>query len=106
MGMYKKENVIANHILPSQFQGLILPNLLEVTFKADTLKTPDYEASGVEVNYKFHDPNPQVKITILDRFRLFLLEQSISTFFQFVVIYFSQFIPQILFLIYSLAVVG
>ena len=106
MGMNKKVNVIANYILPSQFQYRILPNLQEATFKADTLKTPDFEASNVEFKYKFYDPNPQVKKTILDRLRLFLLEQSISAFFQFIVMYFSQFIPQILFLIYFLAAAG
>jgi hypothetical protein len=106
MGMNKKVNVIANYILPSQFQDRILPNLQEATFKADTLKTPDFEASNVEFKYKFYDPNPQVKKTILDRLRLFLLEQSISAFFQFIVMYFSQFIPQILFLIYFLAAAG
>jgi len=101
MGMNKKGDEIANHILPSQFQDLILPNLQEVSFKADTIKTPDFEASGVEVNYKFQDPNPQViryqqakkERTILDRLRLFLLKQSITAFFQFIIMYFPRFIP-------------
>jgi hypothetical protein len=106
MGMNKKGNAIANHIFLNLCQNLKLPNLQEFNFKAGTLKILDLEAHDVDLNYKFRDPNPQVKKTILDRFRLFLLEQSISAFFQFIVIYFPQFIPQILFLIYSLVAVG
>ena len=106
MGINKKANMIANHILPSQSQDLILPNLQEATFKAGTLKILDFEAHDVELKYKFRDPNSQVKKTILDRLWLFLLEQSITASFQFVVMYFPQFIPQILFLIYSLVAVG
>ena len=101
MGIDKKGNMIANHILPSQFKNRILPNLQEVTFKADTLKTPDFEASSVELNYKFQAPNPQVteyhqvkkENSILVKLRLFAVKQSITAFFQFIIKYFSRFIP-------------
>ena len=101
MGMNRKGDAIANHILPSQFQDLIFPNLQEVSFKADTIKTPDFEAFGVKVNYKFQDPNPQMieckqvkkEGTFSDKLRLFTVKQSITAFFQFIIMYFPRFIP-------------
>jgi len=82
MGMNKKGNAIANHIFLNLRQNLKLPNLQEFNFKAGSLKILDFEAHDIELNYKFRDPNPQVKKTILDRLRLFLLEQSITASFQ------------------------
>jgi len=88
----KNRNVIADHLFSNQLQDLILSLLQEATFKADTIKMPDFEASGVEIKYKFKDPNPQVtdcqqvkkEKSLLDRLFLFTLKQSISTFFSWI----------------------
>jgi hypothetical protein len=102
MGMVKKgEDALKKLILPKQFQNLILPNLQEATFRADTIKIPDFEASGVEVTCKFQPPNPQfvktkqVKIenSFLDKLWLFVLKQTFSTFCQFFIIHYSRFLP-------------
>jgi hypothetical protein len=114
MVMNKKDKAIAiNHNLPEQFQDPILPNLQELNFKADKLKFSDFEAIGVDFSCKFYNPNLQ-KIepqeikkekTIWDKLRLFVAKQSTVALFQFIIMYFPQFLPQIVFLIFSLVLV-
>jgi hypothetical protein len=112
MGTNRKGNFIANNTdLPMQILNCILPYLQEINIKADKLNAD--EASGIEVNCKFHAPNPQVTetqqvkkgTTILDKLWLFAVEKSLTAFFQFIFMEFPQFIPMIMFLTFSLAAV-
>jgi hypothetical protein len=114
MGAGKKYRaVIKDRLLPRQFQNLKLPNLQEATFKADKIKLSGFEASGVELTCKFHDPNPKVfepqeikkEKTISDKLWLFIVKQSIIAFFQLIIMNYSQFLPYIIFLIFSLVLV-
>jgi hypothetical protein len=90
-----------NKDLPKSLQNHTSPNLQVVTIKADKIKTSDFEASGVEVIYKFWNPNSQTvetqKIkkeeTASARVGLFAVKQFISTFFQFILMKFPQRLP-------------
>jgi hypothetical protein len=102
MGRKKKGTSVANNaVMPIPFLSHKLPHLREFTFKADKLKVSGYEASGVEVTYKFQAPKPQVikthqikkEKTLWDKLWLFVVKQSLSSFFQIVIKHFQQFIP-------------
>jgi len=112
MGRKKKRASLANNInMPIQFFTRKLPHLQEFTFKADKLKISGYEASGVEVTYKFQPlKHEAVEIhqvkkqkTLFDELWLFLVKQSITTFFRYINMDYSQFLPYIVYLIFSLA---
>jgi len=97
----KDKAVTKNYLIPKQLQNSMLSNLQEVTFKADKIKLSDFDASGVEITLKFHDPNPKVnelqKIkkekTFLDKIWLFIVKQSITAYFQWIIEHYQQFIP-------------
>ena len=102
METVKKDRTVAEkNLLPRQFHTFILPNLQEFTVKADWLKTSDFEASGLEINCKYQDLSPQVaepqqtktEITIWDKLWLFVVEKSISAYFQIFVYCFLRYIP-------------
>jgi hypothetical protein len=106
----KHKTVAKNHSLPRQSLKHLLPNLQEATFKADKLKLSDFEAYGVEIHCKFQVSNPQVAITrqiekektVLVKLWLFIVKQSITAFFQLIILNHSQLLPYIIFLIFSL----
>ncbi|MDR2952597.1 MAG: hypothetical protein LBU82_05070 [Treponema sp.] len=106
----KHKAIVKNHSLPGQSLKHLLPNLQEATFKADKLKSSGFEAYGVEINCKFQLSNPHVaktrqiekEKTVLDKLWLFIVKQSITAFFQLIILKHSQLLPYILFLIFSL----
>jgi hypothetical protein len=111
MKMNKKGKLVAENTgLPIQLLNLILPYLQEATFKADNINLSTNEVNGFEGNLKFRKPNPQIAgshqvkkgKTLFDKFWLFIVKQSITALFQFIIICFPEFIPQIVFLIFSL----
>jgi len=115
MGKKKKGTSMTNNTdMPIQFLNRKLPHLQKFTFKADKLKVSGYEASGVKVTYKFQHIKPQVVKThqvkkskkLFNKLWLFLVKQSITAFFQFIYMNSSQFLPYIIYLIFSLALGG
>jgi len=91
---------LKNHYLPDQIFYPRLPNLHEAKFKADKIKTHDFEITGVEITYKFHSKNPKVAEirqsfikTLWDKLWLIIVKQSFSFVFQFVVLFCSRFLP-------------
>jgi len=112
MGRKKKGTSIANNTdMPIQFLNRKLSYLLEFTFKADKIKASDYEASDVEITYKFQSLEPETTKTpqvkkeknLLNKLWLFLVKQSITAFFRFINMNTLQFFPYIVYLIFSLA---
>jgi hypothetical protein len=102
MEMQKKGTSVANSTdLFIQLLNLRLPNVKEASFKADKVKLPGFEASGVEYSYKFHDTNPKVREsqetkkgkTIWDKLWLFVVKQSITAYFQIFIKSFPRFLP-------------
>jgi hypothetical protein len=97
----KGKDTSGNRGLPRQFQKLILPYLQEVTFKADTVKLPDFEASGIEITCKFNNPNSQeketvkvkTKIPLMVKFRQFMFKQFFSSIFQMFIMSYFRFLP-------------
>jgi hypothetical protein len=111
MEMNKKGKLVAdNTSLSIQLLNLILPYLQEATFKADNINLSTNEINGFEGNLKFREHNPQIseshqvkkQKTLFDKLWLFVAKQSIVALFQFIIMYFPQFLPQIVFLIFSL----
>ena len=93
--------IVKDNLLSKQFQNLILPNLEEITIKADRLKIDDFEASGLEINIKYQDNNPQVpepqqintKETIWDKLWLFTAKRYITAVIQFFVYCCTRYLP-------------
>jgi hypothetical protein len=112
VGMNKKNKLAANNAdLLRQSLNLILPYVREVDFKADKLTAN--EATGVKINCKFHDSNSKTvetqqlkkETTIWDIFWLIIERlSSINGFFQFIIMEYQDFMPQVLFLIFSMVV--
>jgi len=109
----KTKTVTKGYILPSDFHKLILPNLQEVTFKAEKTNLFGSEAYGVELTCKFYYPTPKVispkkgkkKKSISDKLWLFVVKQSITAFFRFFFMSYQQFMPLALFLTFSMVAV-
>jgi len=51
--------IAKERLLTKQLQNLILSNLEEATFKAETIKLSSFEASGIEFTCKYHNPNSE-----------------------------------------------
>jgi hypothetical protein len=109
----KVTSLAENTDLPVQMLNLILPYLQEVTFKVGNIDISNNKASGVEVNFRFQAPKSKTvkthqakkEKTIFDKLCLFFVKQSITAFFQFIIMGFLQFLPHIMFLIFSLVLV-
>ena len=102
MKVEKNDNTVTkDYLLTKQLQNSIWSNLQEVNFKADKIKSSDFDASGVELTIKFHDHNPKVneiqktkkEKTILYKLWLFIVKQSITACFQWIIEHYQQFIP-------------
>jgi hypothetical protein len=112
MGIDKEnKSVTINPDLFIQSLNLILPYVREVDFKADKLTAN--EATGIKINCKFHDSNSKTvetqqlkkETTVWDIFWLILEKLSaINGLFQFIIMEYPDFMPQILLLIFSMAV--
>jgi hypothetical protein len=97
--------------LQELFRGLKSLDSTKIIFKADKINSSGLY--GVELIGKFNKTNPK-KIepqeinkgkTIWDKLWLFVVEQSITVFFQFIIMNYPQFFPHIIFLILSLLLV-